>query len=91
MEQVPPRAILAFGAERRGLSSELMASADHRISIPMSAGVSSLNVATAVAVVLYKWNLVPKEQSQSHRREVNTSCRATPRFKVRVYFVGQDI
>ena len=55
LERVPARAILAFGAERRGLSPELMASADHRISIPMSAGVSSLNVATSVAVVLYTW------------------------------------
>ena len=55
LERVPARAILAFGAERRGLSPELMASADHRISIPMSAGVSSLNVATTVAVVLYTW------------------------------------
>ena len=50
---LPARAILAFGAERAGLSGELMASADGRVSIPMSAGVSSLNLATAVAVVLY--------------------------------------
>tara|TARA_B100000315_G_scaffold145098_1_gene134047 strand:+ start:3787 stop:4518 length:732 start_codon:yes stop_codon:yes gene_type:complete len=55
LERVPARAILAFGAERRGLSPELMASADHCVSIPMSAGVSSLNVATTVAVVLYTW------------------------------------
>ena len=55
LDQIPPRAILAFGAERGGLSPELIASADHCISIPMSAGVSSLNVATAVAVVLYTW------------------------------------
>jgi TrmH family RNA methyltransferase len=55
LERVPARAILAFGEERGGISPELMASADHCISIPMSAGVSSLNVATAVAVVLYTW------------------------------------
>jgi TrmH family RNA methyltransferase len=55
LERVPARAILAFGAERRGLSPELMASADYCISVPMSAGVSSLNVATTVAVVLYTW------------------------------------
>ncbi|MCH7620819.1 MAG: rRNA methyltransferase [Chloroflexi bacterium] len=50
---IPARAILAFGAERAGLSSQLMATAERRVSIPMSAGVSSLNLATAVAVVLY--------------------------------------
>ena len=55
LRQVPVNAILAFGAEREGLSRELIASADHRISIPMCAGVSSLNLATTVAVVLYTW------------------------------------
>jgi TrmH family RNA methyltransferase len=49
----PERAILAFGSERRGLSSELLAAADRRIAIPMRAGVSSLNLASAVAVILY--------------------------------------
>lgn len=53
LQQLPANAILAFGGERGGLSRELMASADHCVSIPMSAGVSSLNLATAVAVVLY--------------------------------------
>ena len=44
---------LAFGSERHGLTPELLAQADDRIRIPMRAGVSSLNVATAVAAVLY--------------------------------------
>ena len=50
---LPDRAVLAFGNERRGLSKKLIASASRRVSIPMRAGVSSLNLATAVAVVLY--------------------------------------
>src|SRR5207302_10444094 len=37
--ELPPRAILAFGTERYGLSPELSARADGRISIPMRAGV----------------------------------------------------
>lgn len=49
----PPRAILAFGTERHGLSPELLESADARLGIPMRAGVSSLNLATAVAAVLF--------------------------------------
>jgi RNA methyltransferase, TrmH family len=55
--ELPPRAILAFGTERYGLSPELSAHADGRISIPMRQGVSSLNLATSVAAVLFSWRL----------------------------------
>jgi TrmH family RNA methyltransferase len=54
---LPARAMLAFGTERYGLSDELLARADARISIPMRAGVSSLNLATSVAAVLFAWRL----------------------------------
>ena len=50
---VPPGAILAFGTERHGASPELLARARRRLSIPMTPGVSSLNLATSVAVALY--------------------------------------
>ncbi len=50
---LPPRAILAFGTERHGLSDALLDRADARLRIPMRAGVSSLNLATAVAAVLF--------------------------------------
>jgi TrmH family RNA methyltransferase len=50
---VPPRAVLAFGTERDGLSDELLARADARLALPMRPGVSSLNLATAVSAVLY--------------------------------------
>jgi TrmH family RNA methyltransferase len=50
---VPPGAIVAFGTERAGLTAKLLARADARIAIPMRRGVSSLNLATAVAVTLY--------------------------------------
>jgi RNA methyltransferase, TrmH family len=56
-ERLPARAILAFGAERHGLSAELLARADARVSLPMRAGVSSLNLATSVAALLYGWRL----------------------------------
>jgi tRNA G18 (ribose-2'-O)-methylase SpoU len=55
---VPRDAILAFGSERQGLSDVLLEKADHRISIPMEPDVSSMNLASAVAVVLYAWRLV---------------------------------
>ena len=50
---VPPGAILAFGTERHGASRELLSRASRRLSIPMTPGVSSLNLATSVAVALY--------------------------------------
>jgi TrmH family RNA methyltransferase len=52
-DAVPPRAILAFGTERDGLSDDLLARADARLALPMSRGVSSLNLATAVSGVLF--------------------------------------
>lgn len=55
--ELPPRAILAFGTERHGLSTELLERADQRIGIPMRPGVSSLNLATAVAAVLFAQRL----------------------------------
>lgn len=50
---IPPRAVLAFGTERHGLSSEVFERAQARVAIPMREGVSSLNLATSVAIVLF--------------------------------------
>jgi TrmH family RNA methyltransferase len=50
---VDRNAMLAFGSARHGLTDELLARADERVRIPMRPGVSSLNLATAVAAVLY--------------------------------------
>jgi TrmH family RNA methyltransferase len=55
--ELDPGAILAFGTERYGLSEELLAQADARLAIPMRDGVSSLNLATAVAAVLFSSRL----------------------------------
>jgi RNA methyltransferase, TrmH family len=56
-ERLPERAVLAFGTERHGISAELLERADARIAIPMRAGVSSLNLATSVAVTLFAMRL----------------------------------
>ena len=50
---IPEGAVLAFGSERSGLSEAVLDRAAGRVAIPMRPGVSSLNLATAVAVVLY--------------------------------------
>jgi TrmH family RNA methyltransferase len=58
--ELDPHALLAFGSERRGLSGALLELAQERVSIPMRAGVSSLNLATSVAAVLFAWRLAPR-------------------------------
>lgn len=50
-------AVLLVGSERHGLSREARARADAVVALPMRAGVSSLNLATAVAAALYAWRL----------------------------------
>jgi RNA methyltransferase, TrmH family len=55
--ELPPRAVLAFGTERHGLSDALLERADLRLGIPMRAGVSSLNLATTVSAVLFAQRL----------------------------------
>lgn len=54
---LPPRALLAFGSERHGLSDGVLERADARVAIPMRAGVSSLNLAMSVAAVLFAQRL----------------------------------
>lgn len=51
--EAPAGAVLAFGTERRGLSDRLREHADLVVAIAMRPRVSSLNLATAVAVGLY--------------------------------------
>ena len=50
---IPESAVFAFGNERHGLSGQVDEVAVARVRIPMKSGVSSLNVAVAVGVVLY--------------------------------------
>ena len=54
---VPDDAILLFGSERRGLDQRWRRSAEQIFSLPMRPGVSSLNLATSVAAVLYRWRI----------------------------------
>lgn len=66
---MPATAVLAFGTERYGLSDQLLATADERVSIPMRAGVSSLNVATSVAAILFAWRFATRGLPQSRTPE----------------------
>lgn len=57
--RIPDHALLVFGSERSGLTAARLSGAQVRLRIPMEPGVSSLNLATAVAVALYSWRLAP--------------------------------
>lgn len=50
---VPDDAVLLLGTERGGLSQTLRARAQGQVAIAMREGVSSLNLATAAAVILF--------------------------------------
>jgi RNA methyltransferase, TrmH family len=54
---VPDEAILLFGSERRGLDERWRRRAERTFCLPMRPGVSSLNLATSVAAVLYRWRI----------------------------------
>jgi RNA methyltransferase, TrmH family len=53
--RLDPRSMLIFGSERHGLSPSTRTAADRCVAIPMREGVSSLNLATSVAAVLYSF------------------------------------
>jgi TrmH family RNA methyltransferase len=50
-------AVLVVGSERDGVGSAMRHRADAVVRLPMRDGVSSLNLATAAAAVLYAWRL----------------------------------
>jgi TrmH family RNA methyltransferase len=78
-QELPPRAILAFGTERHGLSQELLARADASVSLPMRPGVSSLNLASSVAALLYAWRLSPRREirREPHHPQPPTAATGT--------------
>ncbi|WP_431240735.1 TrmH family RNA methyltransferase [Mycolicibacterium aichiense] len=55
-----------FGPEAQGLSADVAALADRRVTIPMTGGAESLNVAAAAAICLY--------QSARVQRAGDSSC-----------------
>ena len=52
--ELPRDAVLVVGAERDGVGAALRERADLVLALPMRPGVSSLNLATAVAAALYR-------------------------------------
>jgi tRNA G18 (ribose-2'-O)-methylase SpoU len=52
--RLPARIAVLAGNEGEGLSAEAQRAADARVTIPMAAGIDSLNVSAAVAIALYR-------------------------------------
>jgi TrmH family RNA methyltransferase len=46
--------LLLVGGEGSGLAPEIVSQADHRVTVPMRAGVDSINVAVTAAILLYE-------------------------------------
>ncbi|MBN1417838.1 MAG: RNA methyltransferase [Planctomycetes bacterium] len=51
----PPEGALLLGSEARGLSPQIAAVANDRVSIPTAPGVESLNAAVAAGILLAAW------------------------------------
>ncbi|MFZ0545023.1 MAG: RNA methyltransferase, partial [Candidatus Promineifilaceae bacterium] len=49
-------ALLLLGSEGEGLSEDILAAADLRVTIPMSGTVTSLNLAIAASILMYELN-----------------------------------
>jgi len=61
IEHVPPRLILAVGSEGQGLSDQTKRFSVRRVTIPLSRGMESLNVASTVAIAAYTLQRLPKQ------------------------------
>lgn len=57
---LPDDAVLVVGSERAGISGAVRERADRVVALPMTPGVSSLNLATAASAALYAWRLSPR-------------------------------
>lgn len=60
-----PGSVLAVGGERYGLPDRIRRLAARTVALPMRPGVSSLNLATAVAALLFSWQAAARERTGS--------------------------
>jgi tRNA G18 (ribose-2'-O)-methylase SpoU len=68
LTNVSDDAVLVVGSERRGVGVDLRARAEAVVRLPMTPGVSSLNLATATAAVLYQWRFSRSEPEHPEGR-----------------------
>lgn len=63
----PAKTMLAFGNESQGLSEQLRRIADVRFCIPLEANVESLNVASAAAIGIYHFSVLPSAGARTNQ------------------------
>jgi RNA methyltransferase, TrmH family len=63
--ELDPASILVVGGERYGLPDRIRGAAERSVSVPMRDGVSSMNLATAVAALLFSWKAAVRERTGS--------------------------
>ena len=63
--ELDPASILVIGGERYGLPDRIRHVAQRSVSLPMRDGVSSMNLATSVAALLYSWKEAVRERTGS--------------------------
>lgn len=63
--ELDPASILVIGGERYGLPDRVRDLAQRSVALPMRDGVSSMNLATAVAALLYSWKAAVREGTGS--------------------------
>ena len=56
VNQIKDKFVLMFGSEADGLSKEAIKSAENNFVLPINSSVESLNLATAVSIILYELN-----------------------------------
>ncbi len=75
---LPARVVLMMGSETHGLAPDLEALADHKVAIPGTGRVESLNVAAATAVLLGEhWRRHPPGDAPAQPGPRDMSDRAT--------------
>lgn len=77
-ERLPDRAAFVLGNETAGIAEETADWVDGWLSIPMTGGVESLNVATAAAVVCF--DLVRRAHVQGKKKEEQNGAAAGQRL-----------
>ena len=77
-QHLPGNGVLVVGSERDGVGRALRARADAVLALPMRPGVSSLNLATATAAVLYAWRLLQHPGQAPHPPDPGTGHQEDP-------------
>jgi RNA methyltransferase, TrmH family len=68
---------VAVGAEKNGLTGEVLSAAAHRVRIPMVGRSNSLNVATSAAIVLYEAVRQRRPAASQGRKATSQGRKAT--------------